>query len=126
MFKKFIIGTALLNFLFAPMIIGQAVQMPNPANFVFSFTLAGFFIMAASLLIWATRDLVARAPVAFWSAISRLAAITAVLYAVPNGLADPSQYAFVLFDGLVSLIYIVGSLRVTGRSVLDFLLWRIA
>jgi len=45
---------------------------------------------------------------------------------VPNGLADPSQYAFVLFDGLVSLIYIVGSLRVTGRSVLDFLLWRIA
>ena len=126
MFKKFIIGTALLNFLFAPMIIGQAVQMPNPANFVISFTLAGFFIMAASLLIWATRDLVARAAVVFWSAISRLAAITAVLYAVPNGLADPSQYAFVLFDGLVSLIYIVGSLRVTGRSVLDFLLWRIA
>ena len=108
------------------MIIGQAVQMPNPANFVFSFTLAGFFIMAASLLIWATRDLVARAPVVFWSAISRLAAITAVLYAVPNGLADPSQYAFVLFDGLASLIYIVESLRVTGRSMLDFLLGRIA
>jgi len=125
-FKKFIIGTALLNFLFAPMIIGQAVQMPNPANFVFSFTLAGFFIMAASLLVWATRDLVARAPVVFWSAISRLAAITAVLYAVPNGLADPSQYAFVVFDGLVSVIYIFGSLRVTGRTMLYFLLWRVA
>ncbi|MFY0646649.1 hypothetical protein [Sulfitobacter geojensis] len=126
MLKKFIIGTALLNFLFAPMLIVQAVQMPNPASFVLSFTLSGFFIMAASLLVWASRDLVARAPVVFWSAISRLVAVTTVLYAIPNGLADPSQYAFVVFDGLVSVIYILGALRVTGRSVLDFLLWRIA
>lgn len=126
MFKKFVIGTALLNFLFAPMLIVQAVQMSNPANFIYIFTLAGFLIMAASLLVWASRDLVARAPVVFWSAISRLVAVITVLYAVPNGLADPSQYAFVVFDGLVSVIYILGALRVTGRSVLDFLLWRIA
>lgn len=126
MFKIFIIGTALLNFLFAPMLIVQAVQMSSPANFIYSFALAGFFIMAASLLVWASRDLAARAPVVFWSAISRLVAVITVLYAVPNGLADPSQYAFVVFDGLVGVIYILGALRVTGRSVLDFLLWRIA
>ncbi|SOH95343.1 hypothetical protein SAMN06273572_11012 [Monaibacterium marinum] len=126
MFKKFVVATALLNFLFAPMVIAQAVQNPAPASFVFSFTIAGFFMMAASLLIWASRDLPARAPVLFWSAVSRLVAITTVTYAVPNGLADPSQYAFVVFDGVTAIIYILGALRVTGRSFLDFLLWRIA
>ncbi|AKH99655.1 hypothetical protein IMCC20628_00937 [Hoeflea sp. IMCC20628] len=126
MFKKFIIGTALFNFLFAPMIIAQAVQAHDPASFVFSFTLAGFFMMATSLLVWAARDLAARAPVVFWSAISRLVAIVSVLYAVPNGLAGPSQYAFVVFDGFVAVVYIFGTIRLTGRSVLDFLLWRVA
>lgn len=126
MFEKFVVVTALLNFLFAPMVIVQAVQTPDPANFVFSFTIAGFFLMAASLLIWASRDLTARAPVLFWSAVSRLIAITTVVYAVPVGLADPSQYAFVVFDGFIAVVYILGALRVTGRSFLDLLLWRVA
>lgn len=125
MLKKFVIGTALLNFLFAPMVIAQAVQAQDPGNFVFSITLAGFFIMIASLLVWATRDLVERAPILFWSAISRLVAITTVVYAVPNGLADSSQYAFVVFDGFVAVVYILGAIRITGRSFLDFLLWRV-
>ncbi|AKH99651.1 hypothetical protein IMCC20628_00933 [Hoeflea sp. IMCC20628] len=76
------------------------LKLQIPANFVLSFAIAGFFLMAASLLIWATRDLTARAPVLFWSAVSRLIAITTVVYAVPAGLADPSQYAFVVFDAL--------------------------
>ena len=82
--------------------------------------------MVASLLIWATRDLPTRAPVLFWSAISRFVAITSVVYAVPNGLAEPSQYAFVVFDGTVAVIYIIGAMRVTGQSFFNFLLWRIA
>ena len=126
MLKKFVIVTALLNFLFAPMLIVQAIQTQDPGNFVFSFTLCGFFIMVASLLIWATRDLPTRAPVLFWSAISRFVAITSVVYAVPNGLAEPSQYAFVGFDGTVAVIYIIGAMRVTGQSFFNFLLWRIA
>ena len=95
------------------MIIAQAIQAQDPASFVFSFTIAGFFMMAASLLIWATRDLTARAPVLFWSAVSRLIAITSVVYAVPNGLAAPSQYNFVVFDGFVAVVYILGTLRLT-------------
>lgn len=126
MFKKFVIGTALLNLLFAPMLVMQAVQDQNPVSFVFSFTICGFFIMSASLLIWAVRELPARAPVLFWNAAARLIAITTVAYAVPNGLADPSQLAFVVFDGAVAITYIVGATRATGRSFLDFLLWRLA
>lgn len=126
MFKKFIIVTALLNFLFAPMVIVQAVQTPNAASFTFSFALAAFFIMAASLLVWSTRDLANRAPVIFWSAFTRWVAIASVVYAIPNGLADVSQYAFVVFDGIVATIYIIGAMRVTGKSFFDFLLWRVA
>lgn len=126
MFKKFVVVTALLNFLFAPLVIAQAVQTPDPASFVFSFAIAGFFLMTTSLLIWATLDLTARAPVLFWSAVSRLIAVISVSYAVPAGLADPSQLAFVVFDGFVAVVYILGALRITGRSFLDFLLWRVA
>ena len=82
-------------------------------------------MMATSLLVWAARDVAVRAPVVFWSAITRLLAIISVLYAVPNGLADSSQYAFVVFDGSVAIVCIFGTLCLTGRSCMHFLLWRV-
>ena len=79
-------------------------------------------MMAAACLMWASKDIPRRYPVMFWQGLVRLTAISAVIYAVPNGLSQQWEYALVAFDGVVGLTYVVGSMRVTGQSFFDCLL----
>jgi len=51
----------------------------------------------------------------------RLTAVSAVLYAVPNGLAEQWEYSLVAFDGTVGLVYVIGAMKVTGLSFFDCL-----
>jgi len=92
--------------------------------FVPYMTLGMFLMMAAACLMWASKDLSARFTVVFWQGLVRLTAVSAVIYAVPNGLAETWEYALVAFDGTIGTVYVIGSSRVTGNSFIDCLLCR--
>jgi hypothetical protein len=46
-----------------------------------------------------------------------LTAVSAVLYAVPNGLSQSWEYSLVAFDGVIGLTYVIGMMKVTGLSL---------
>jgi len=94
-----------------------AVTDPLPAQFVALRTLGMFLIMAAACLRWASKKKADRAPVIFWQGLVRLVAVSSILYAVPNGLPQPVEYAVVVFDGVIGLTYVIGMMRVTGLSI---------
>jgi len=81
-----------------------------------------FLMMAAACLMWASRDMANRAPVIFWQGLVRLTAVASVIYAVPNQLSEQWEYALILIDGPIGLVYVLGMQRVTGRSFFECLL----
>lgn len=123
MLQKFVYVTGALDFLIGLGTWAGAVTDPQP-HFVAYVTLGTFLMMAAALLMWASRDMEKRAPVIFWQGLVRLSAICAVLYAVPAGLSEQWEYSLVVFDGVVGLTYVIGMTRVTGCSLIDLLLCR--
>ena len=87
-------------------------------------TLCGFLFAVGVVLVWASRDIATRAPVIFWFGWVRLLAVIVILFAIPKGLANTYEYAFVVFDGLVGTSYVIGSMRISGKSLADLLLIR--
>ena len=116
MLKKFVYWTGALDFLVGVATWGGAFYNPQPDQFVALMTLGAFLMMAAACLMWASEDMERRAPVIFWQGLVRLTAVSAVIYAIPNGLAESWQYALVAFDGTIGLTYVIGMVRVTGQS----------
>ena len=119
MLQKFIWWTGLSDFLVGAGTwagaIGIAVAAePVTGQFVPLITLGTFLMMAAALLMWASHDMENRAPVFFWQGLVRLSAISAVIYAVPNQLAESWEYALLVIDGPIGLVYVIGALKVTG------------
>ncbi|MDH3687219.1 MAG: hypothetical protein OEP95_13395 [Myxococcales bacterium] len=119
MLRKFVYVTGALDFLIGLGTWAGALADPQPVHFVPYMTLGTFLMMAAACLMWASQDMQNRAPVIFWQGLVRLSAVSAVLYAVPAGLAPQWQYALVAFDGAVGLTYVIGMARVTGCSALE-------
>ncbi|MDG2333774.1 MAG: hypothetical protein P8Q97_06055 [Myxococcota bacterium] len=124
MLRKFVYLTGGLDFLVGAATWAGALANPQPGQFVALMTLGTFLMMAAACLIWASRNMIERAPVIFWQGLVRLTAACSVLYAVPAGLSESWEYALVAFDGPVALVYLVGIMRLTGASPVDFLLCR--
>ncbi|WP_101760523.1 hypothetical protein [Oceanicoccus sp. KOV_DT_Chl] len=122
MLQKFVFWTGALDFLVGAATWAGAIMDPQPGQFVALMTLGMFLMMAAACLMWASKDMVNRYPVIFWQGLVRLTAVSAVIYAVPNGLSMQWEYALVAFDGTIGLTYIIGSLRVTGQSFFNCLL----
>jgi len=121
MLQKFVLVTGALDFLIGLGVWARALSDPQPGHFVAYMTLGAFLMMAAACLVWASKDMTARAPVIFWQGLVRLTAVASILYAVPAGLSQPSEYALVLFDGVIGLTYVIGMARVTGCSLLELL-----
>ena len=121
MLQKFVYWTGALDFLVGLAAMGGAIANPQPAQFVPLMTLGGFLMMAAACLMWASRDMRARYPVIFWQGLVRLTAVCALLYAVPHGLSQTWELSVVVFDGVIGLTYVIGSLRVTGLSFVSCL-----
>ena len=122
MLPKFVYVTGALDFLIGAGVWAQALGDPQPGHFVAYVTLGSFLMMAAALLMWASRDMPSRAPVVFWQGLVRISAVCSVLYGVPAGLAQPWDYAIAAFDSVVGLIYVIGVARFTGYSVSELLL----
>ena len=129
--RKFVYWTGMSDFLVALGAWGGALQVasapePQTGSFVPLVTLGAFLMMAAALLMWASANLQERAPVVFWQGLVRLSAVSAVIYAVPASLAENAEYVLILIDLPIGLTYLIGSVRVTGRSPADLLLCRTA
>ena len=121
MLQKFVYITGALDFLvglgtWAGALYQMQMLAAMPGQFVALMTLGAFLMMAAACLMWASRDMVNRAPVIFWQGLVRLTAVCSVLYAVPAGLSQSWEYSLVAFDGTIGLVYVIGMMRVTGAS----------
>ncbi|MBT4523031.1 MAG: hypothetical protein HOC23_23765 [Halieaceae bacterium] len=126
MLQKFVYWTGALDFVVGAATWGGALYDPQPGQFVALMTLGMFLMMAAACLVWASRDINNRYPVIFWQGLVRLTAVSAVIYGVPNGLSQQWEYSLVIFDGIIGLTYIVGSIKVTGLTFFDCLRCRAA
>ena len=122
MLQKFVFWTGALDFLVGAGTWAGALSNPQPGQFVALMTLGTFLMMAAACLMWASKDVSQRYPIIFWQGLVRLTAVSAVIYAVPNGLSQQWEYALVVFDGTIGLTYVIGSMNVTGLSFLNSLL----
>lgn len=126
MLQKFVYWTGALDFLVGAATWGGALYDPQPGQFVALMTLGMFLMMAAACLMWASKDMQSRYPVMFWQGLVRLTAVSAVIYAVPQGLSESWEYSLVAFDGVIGLTYVIGSMKVTGQSFFDCLLCKTA
>jgi hypothetical protein len=122
MLKKFVYWSGASDFLVGFATIGAAiynsVAAPVPGQFTALMTLGMFLCMAAGLLMWASHDMKNRAPVLVWQGLVRLTAISSIIYAVPNGLAQsPYEYYLIPWDGTIGIVYIIGAIKVTGCSL---------
>ena len=124
MLQKFVYITGALDFLVGAGTWYGALSNPQPGQFVALMTLGMFLMMAAACLMWASKDMINRAPVIFWQGLVRLTAVCSVLYGVPHGLSEQWEYALVAFDGTIALTYLVGMVKITGQSPLALLLCR--
>ncbi len=124
MLQKFVYWTGFLDFLVGAGTWAGALMNPQPGQFVALMTLGMFLMMAAACLMWASKDMVNRAPVIFWQGLVRLTAVSAVLYAVPHGLSESWEYSLVAFDGVIGLTYVLGMLKVTGLSFPQLIMCR--
>ena len=121
MLQKFVYITGALDFLVGAATWAGAWYQPQPGQFVALMTLGAFLMMAAALLMWASKDMPNRAPVIFWQGLVRLTAVISVLYAVPAGLSQSWEYSLVAFDGTIAVVYIIGMIRLTASSPWELL-----
>ena len=124
MLQKFVYWTGALDFLVGAATWAGALSNPQPGQFVALMTLGMFLMMAAACLMWASQDMRNRSPVIFWQGLVRLTAVTAVLYAVPQGLSESWEYSLVAFDGTIGLVYVIGMIKITGNSLPQLLACR--
>ncbi len=124
MLKKFVFITGALDVPIGLAAIAAALFEPHDAHFGALMAVGAFLLFAGAALMWSTADLKVRAPIVFWQAFVRLTAVASILYMVPAGLAESWQYAVVVFDGVIAIVYIVGMLRLTGVGFWRLMLGR--
>lgn len=125
--QKFVYITGASDFLVGFATWGGALvfvfaDVPQKGQVVPLMTLGSFLMMAAALLMWASEDMLHRAPVIFWQGLVRLTAVSAVIYSVPNGLAETWEYALIGIDGPIGLTYVIGSMMVCKAGPFKMLL----
>lgn len=116
MLRKFVWITGFLDILIGLGVWTQPLTNPEQGTFVSLMTLGAFLMFAGAALMWSSKDIAVRAPVIFWQALVRLTAVISILYGVPKGLATPYEYGVAAFDGVISLTYILGTMKFTGAS----------
>ena len=124
MLKKFVFITGALDIPIGLAAIAAAIFEPHDAHFGALMTVGAFLLFAGAALMWSTADLEVRAPIVFWQGFVRLTAVASILYMVPAGLAESWQYAVVVFDGVIAIVYIVGMMRLTGAGFWRLMLGR--
>lgn len=122
MFRKFVLVTGALDIPIGMATWAAAILEPHDAHFAALMTAGSFLVFAGAALLWACADIPVRAPIIFWQGFVRLTAVASILYMIPVGLAESWQYGVVAFDGLIGLVYIIGTLRLPGASFMGLAL----
>lgn len=121
MLRKFVLITGFLDIPIGLATWAAAIVEPQDTHFGALMTCGSFLMFAGAALMWASQDMLVRAPVIFWQALVRLTAVASIIYMVPAGIAESWQYGIVAFDGAIAMVYIVGMMQHTGASFFSLL-----
>ena len=121
MFRKFVFITGFLDIPIGLATWAAAILEPHDTHFGALMTCGAFLMFAGAALMWSAQDLKVRAPIVFWQGLVRLTAVGSILYMVPAGIAESWQYGIVAFDGIIALVYILGTVRHTGAGFFQLL-----
>lgn len=116
MLRKFVFITGFLDIPIGLATWAAAILESHDTHFGALMTCGAFLMFAGAALMWSAQDLNVRAPIVFWQGLVRLTAVGSILYMVPAGIAESWQYGIVAFDGIIALVYIVGTVRHTGAG----------
>lgn len=116
MLRKFVLITGFLDIPIGLATWAAAILEPHDTHFGALMTCGAFLMFAGAALMWSAQDLNVRAPIVFWQGLVRLTAVGSILYMVPAGIAESWQYGIVAFDGIIALVYIVGTVRHAGAG----------
>ncbi len=122
MLQKFVYWTGMSDFLVGAATWAGIFVSFNADMVVALVTLGTFLMMAAACLMWASFDIKNRSPIIFWQGLVRLSAAIAVVVMVVQGLQHPGFLGLTVFDGTIGLVYIIGSMKVTGLSFFEQLM----
>jgi hypothetical protein len=120
--RKFVLITGALDIPIGLATIAAALFQPRDEHFGALMTVGAFLMFAGAALVWAAQSMTARAPIVFWQGFVRLTAVGSILYMVPAGLADSWQYGVVAFDGIIALVYIFGTMQLTGAGFFNLMM----
>jgi hypothetical protein len=120
--RKFVLVTGALDVPIGLATMAAALTQPRDEHFGALMTVGAFLVFAGAALVWATGDLKGRAPIVFWQGFVRLTAVGSILYMVPAGLAESWQYGVVAFDGIIGLVYILGTLQLADSGFFGLML----
>lgn len=126
MFRKFVLITGALDIPIGLATWAAAIAEPHDAHFGALMTCGAFLMFAGAALVWSSADLETRAPIVLWQGFVRLTAVASILYMVPAGLAESWQYGIVAFDGIIAVVYIAGTMRLTGTGFVALMMGKAA
>ncbi len=135
MLKKFVYVTGFLDYLVGFATAAPAFILNDPMQFPSLLSLGAFLCFAAASLMWASHDLEQRGSIVVWQAFVRITAVLSTLAAMQmgmvegmmaqHGLEEGAAMGILLgvcaFDTVVSSVYIVGTSRMEGHSLLGLL-----
>ena len=122
MLRKFVLITGFLDIPIGFATWAAAILEPQDTHFGALMTCGAFLIFAGAALMWSAQDLNARAPIVLWQGFVRLTACASIIYMVPKGIAESWQYGIVAFDGIIALVYIIGTIKHSGASFMQLML----
>ena len=121
-FQKIVLITGILNFPIGLMMIVPALLKPNPESLITTVVVGAFIMFAGAALIWSTKDLQTRASIVVWNGLVRGIGVLSVVYTTTIGIVPTEQLVVTGLDFLLFLIYIIGSVKITGISFINLLL----
>ena len=115
MFKKLVLITGILNFPIGLGMFYQALSNTKADTFITGAVTGSFILFAGAALVWASNDIQNRASIIVWNGLVRLIGFSLVQYASANfeGVA-PEMVAISFMDLVLAIVYIVGSVKISG------------
>ena len=113
-FKIIVLIAGIFNILIGLGMIAKAFPNNSGENLVMNVMPGVFIIFMGVAIIWASRNLNERAPLVLWNGLVRLFNALLVLYALYTGDLPTAIVAITGMDLILAIIFIVGSIKVTG------------
>jgi len=114
LFQKIVFIAGVFNFPIGMGLITHAIMTSNPEVMAIQIAFGGFVFFTGAALIWASKDLLSRAPIVVWNGLTRLCGFLGALYTFSIGDLPTALLAIAASDVIMALIFCVGSTKDTG------------